>query len=171
MLAAAALDALDQEDRERVLAHVRRCRTCARDLEEYRDLAAGLALSLPHHAMDRVRSDRVRDRLLARAGRREAHWPAPQVTSAPRQRRERARLTGRWAGWSVAAVLAGVLLMHHAVHRPLNYGWLVAGGLVLVLVGLGIYASVQRGRVAALRARLGQLGEEADTDTRDQGRP
>lgn len=54
----------------------------------------------------------------------------------------------------VAAGLAGILLVHHSVHRPLDHGWLVAGLLVMVLLAVGIYARMQRRRVVELQDRL-----------------
>jgi hypothetical protein len=53
--------------------------------------------------------------------------------------------------------LVGVVLTHHGFHRPLAYGWIVAGVTILALVGSVIYAAIQRGRVSALEDRLAQL--------------
>jgi hypothetical protein len=50
----------------------------------------------------------------------------------------------------LAAGLAGILLVHHSVHRPLDYGWLAAAFLGVVLLAVGIYAWVQRSRVVEL---------------------
>ena len=57
----------------------------------------------------------------------------------------------------VAAGLASVLLVHHSIHQTLDYGWLAAGGLAFLLVGVGLYALVQRNRAAALRDRVVDL--------------
>ena len=54
----------------------------------------------------------------------------------------------------VAAGLAGILLVHHSVHRPLDYGWLAAAFLGVVLLAVGIYAGVQRRRVTELEGRF-----------------
>lgn len=64
-------------------------------------------------------------------------------------------------GWMVAAGLAGLLLMHHAIHRPLDYGWLAAGALTIVLVMVGGHARVQRARALTLRARLAAVEQES----------
>ena len=141
LLPGAALDILAEAERREVLAHVRGCAECAAELEEYRATAGDLALLLPEAPMSDAGRASVRRRLLGRA-RAGDQW-----------RRG-------WAGWAVAAGLAGVLLMHHAVHRPLDYGWLAAGGVTVVLVLVGIYAWVQRARVATLERRLG--GREDD---------
>jgi hypothetical protein len=69
----------------------------------------------------------------------------------------------------VAAGLAGVLLIHHAIHRPLAYGWLAAGALMIALVAVGGYARVQRGRVLALRARLTVVERESTVGERHRG--
>ena len=124
-----------------MLAHVQGCVECSAELEEYRAAAGELALLLPEARMSDIGRTSVRRRLLARA--RAGNHPRPAVG-----------WRGGWAGWVVAAGLAGVLLMHHAVHRPVDYGWLAAGGLTVVIVLLGIYAWVQRSRVAVLRRLL-----------------
>jgi hypothetical protein len=64
-------------------------------------------------------------------------------------------------GWMVAAGLAGLPLMHHAIHRPLDYGWLAAGALTIVLVAAGGYARVQRARALTLRASLAAVERES----------
>jgi len=58
--------------------------------------------------------------------------------------------------------MAGVLLVHHSVHRPVAYGWLVAGALALVLLALGVYVRIQRARVRALEERLRSLTDRED---------
>ena len=155
MLPAAALDILDRADLDRVLAHVRHCGECARTLEGYQQVTGELGLSLPRVEMDPGHAAALRTRLLARV-QRDARSGAGVSKAAHGVRRNSggAFLTGRWTGWAVAASMAGVLLMHHAVHRQLDYGWLVAGGLVVALVALGIYARLQRAMVSALRKRL-----------------
>jgi hypothetical protein len=63
-------------------------------------------------------------------------------------------------GWMVAAGLAGLLLVHHSVHRPVDYGWLIAGILTLLVLALAVYALKQRARLTALRNRPAQEAEE-----------
>ncbi|MGI9042365.1 MAG: hypothetical protein ACR2HK_14900 [Gemmatimonadales bacterium] len=163
MLPAAAWEVLDGEDLQLVLAHARDCAACARLLGEYREVAAAIALVLPHRQLSAAGSAPLRARLLARA--RESGRPAPvrpeeAATGSPARRRF--SLAERWAGWAVAAGLAGVMLMHHAVHRPLDYGWLVAGALLVVLIGLGAYARDQRGRASALQSHLDSLQRRSE---------
>jgi anti-sigma factor RsiW len=139
MLAAAALGMLEHAELQRVLAHTGDCPECAHLLQEYRDAAAQLALMLPPERLDPARSARVKARLLARVqaekGRGAIYaWRAD-----------------RWVGWLVAAGLAGVLLVHHSVHRTLDYGWLAAGVLAIILVGVIVYAGIQKRRATALR--------------------
>ncbi len=144
LVPAAALGALDGAESERVLAHARECRICGALLEEYRAVAAELALGLASHPMAADRSARLKARLMARALREQ---------QGGGERPGRSALAGRWTGWAVAAGLSGVLIVHHAVHRPLDYGWLVAGVLAVGLVLAGTFAVVLRGRVSSLRRR------------------
>jgi anti-sigma factor RsiW len=129
-----------------VQAHIGECAECAALLEQYREAAAALSLELPPVPMERVRSDALRARLLARAGAK----PGNQVT------RKASAMIYRWSGWMVAAGLAGILLIHHSVHRPLDHGWLAAGILVIVLLAVGVYAGVQRSRVVELERGRGE---------------
>jgi anti-sigma factor RsiW len=145
-LPAAALMILDSAEMEQVRAHIRDCPECAILLEEYRDAMTSLSLQLSRTPMDSVRSDAVRGRLLARAH------------AKPRNTRKASTMIYHWSGWMVAAGLAGVLLVHHSVHRPLDYGWLAAGFLVVALLGVGIYAWVQRSRVVELERDSGEAG-------------
>jgi hypothetical protein len=50
--------------------------------------------------------------------------------------------------------MAGVLVVHHAIHRPVAYGWLAAGVLVLLLLALMLYTRAQKERIMALEQRL-----------------
>jgi hypothetical protein len=50
----------------------------------------------------------------------------------------------------VAAGLAGILLVHYSVHRPLDNGWLAAAFLGVVLLVVRVYAWVQRNRLVEL---------------------
>jgi hypothetical protein len=153
LLPAAALEILDGEDLDRVLAHARECADCSRLLQEYREVAAAIALGLPSQPLETGRSGRLRERLLTRA---RSHPPASRT-------RTRWGSMDQWAGWAVAAGLAGVLLVHHGFHRPLAYGWIVAGIATIALVGFGAYAMIQRRRVLALEERLARLdGDEKD---------
>lgn len=148
LLPAAALESLDNGELQLVLAHSKNCVECARLLEEYREVVASLTLQLPKvQPWGPTRSGLLRARLLQRVR-------ADKRSRAVGGQSFRA---DRWIGWMVAAGLAGVLLVHHSVHRPVDYGWLAAGVFAIVLVALGIYARIQRGRVSALRDRLTEL--------------
>jgi anti-sigma-K factor RskA len=67
-LEALALDALDASEREAVLAHVAGCDECRRELAALERTAAQLALAASPVPMPSARRDRVRGRLVARAG-------------------------------------------------------------------------------------------------------
>ncbi|MBA3553829.1 MAG: hypothetical protein H0W29_03585 [Gemmatimonadales bacterium] len=157
MLPAAALEILDSMELESVAAHTRGCADCARLLEEYRAVAFALTDLLPAGAPPH--SAALRARLLARAAQ-ERRGAAESARGA-----SRASIVNMWTGWTVAAAFGGVLLMHHAVHRPLDYGWLATGALTVILVVTAVYAHIQRSRVSALRARLTAL--ESGTAVRD----
>jgi len=144
MLPAAALDMLEGAELERLQAHLPGCSSCAELLGQYRDAAASLALRLPPGVTDPARPAAIRNRLMARvrAGR------GTKITQGPG--------VDRWLGWMVAAGLAGILLVHHSVHQTVDYGWLLAGVLTFVLIGLGVYARKQQRRADELQQRLGR---------------
>jgi hypothetical protein len=50
--------------------------------------------------------------------------------------------------------MGGILLVHHSVHRTVDYGWLLAGVLSFVLVGFLVYARKQQRRAAELQQQL-----------------
>jgi hypothetical protein len=165
MLPEAALGTLDGSDLRQVLAHARECAECAGLLAEYREVVAGLALVAPQLPLDQDGAIRLRARLLARAREdMRASAPKPDVVAGGRRLSPSGPTATGWMGWAVAAGLAGVLLMHHAVHRPLDYGWMAAGALTVILVAVGGYALAQRGRASALRDRLSSL--ERDISSR-----
>ncbi|HLL81851.1 MAG TPA: zf-HC2 domain-containing protein, partial [Longimicrobium sp.] len=86
-LAAEALDALDGEEREALLAHLTGCAECRAELEALRAAASLLAHTAPHVALDPARSARIRARLLARAAADvrggEAAAPVPAAPETP----------------------------------------------------------------------------------------
>jgi hypothetical protein len=163
LVPAAALEILEGEELQRVLDHARECGDCARLLQSYREVVASLGSALPAQPLPAARSARLRARLLARA---RGSSPAGDRELAGRARRSRLTMVDRWAGWAVAAGLAGILLVHHSVHRPVAYGWLVSGALILVVLALAVYLRVQRGRVAALEERLSSVEKQSTTDVR-----
>ena len=159
LLAAAALDTLEGEELGQVLAHSADCAECTRLLDEYRAVAAALSLGLPPERLDPGHSLEIRNRLLGRVRRSASKAPRDHAN----RERSRSAAVDSWAGWAVAAGLAGVLLLHHGFHRPVAYGWVIAGGLALVSVVFGVYAVAQRRRVAALKEQL--AGEERSRDS------
>lgn len=157
LLAAEALEALEPGERARVLEHLRECPECAQELEQYRRVAASLADAVPVEPMEQQRSERLRARLVARAradrsGAGEARGLDPETPPAVPLPLRRSHGFGQWAGWAVAAGLASLLLTHHAFHRPVaSLGWIAASVFGVLLVGVGIYAAVQRRRVQELK--------------------
>lgn len=161
LLPAAALDILDSEEHQRVQAHLLQCPECMRLINEYREASAALPLLLPNQPLDPARSAALRTRLLARA----SSMPPTDTGEAkpfPGHAEESPEPSWSerwvpWSGWLVAAGLAGVLMVHHSVHRPIDYGWLVAGLLMFGLIVLAGYAWRQRARASTLRERLSRL--------------
>jgi len=158
LLPAAALEILEGEELLSVTAHTRDCAACARLIESYREVVAALATTLPVRPLPPVRSARLRERLLSRARGQTA------AASENRRTRRFADLADRWSGWAVAAGLAGLLLVHHSVHRPVAYGWLVSGVLTFVILGMAVYIKVQRARSAA--REHGDSGTEASASVK-----
>lgn len=145
MLPAAALEMLEGVELARLQAHLAGCPGCVQLLREYRDAAAGVALQVPAVTLDSARSVAIRNHLVHR------------VLAGRDMRKAGALGLDRWLGWMVAAGLSGILLVHHSVHQTVDYGWLLAGVLTFVLIGLGVYARRQQRRVAALQRRLDRL--------------
>jgi anti-sigma-K factor RskA len=168
LLPAAALEILEGDELVEVTSHLEGCADCARLLDSYREVVATLGTSLPERPFDATRSSRIHARLLSRTGATDAG----ATGRVPRSSRLLVSVD-RWAGWAVAAGMAGVLLVHHSVHRPVAYGWLVAGVLALLLLGLGVYLRIQRARVAKLeqqvRSLLQQRGSRKDSSAEGSG--
>ncbi|HYF40625.1 MAG TPA: hypothetical protein VD930_13105 [Gemmatimonadales bacterium] len=161
LLPAAALEILEGEELIRVTAHARECAECSRQISSYREVLSRVALTLPLQSRDPTRSARLRARLLERAG---GHPSAPRNIQ-PYSRQRFTGVIGPWAGWALAAGLAGVLLVHHSVHRPVAYGWLVAGILTFLVLALAVY-------VRHLRTRLLMNERNSDAKTgRDDRSP
>lgn len=146
---AAALGALEEAEMQEVLSHAAICEQCSRSLAEYRDVVVALDSAIPAADRDQRAANDMRERLLRRA--RLERRARPDSRGRLRKGLE------MWAGWAVAAGFAGILLVHHSFHRPVDYGWLAAGALMVVLVGAGAYARVQAARAAELRDRVEEL--------------
>jgi hypothetical protein len=149
LLPAAALEILEGPELASVLAHAGDCAECTQLLAAQREVVAGLTSTLPEQPLSAVRSERVRARLVARVGNRRE----PGQTSVSTGKRIRDAAWG-WGGWAVAAGMAGILMVHHSIHRPVAYGWLAAGLLMLVAIGLAVSFRIQQRRLSALRREL-----------------
>jgi hypothetical protein len=158
MLPAAALEILEVTQMEQVIAHIRECPECATLLQEYRDATVGLVLHVPRRRMDVRRAGALRARLMARA----------QFERAIPVSRKASSMVYQWSGWMVAAGLAGVLLVHHSIHRPLDHGWMVAAVLGVIVLGLGVYSWAQRNRLAELERRQEGSGTPGKEDGRQR---
>jgi anti-sigma-K factor RskA len=66
-LEALALDALEADEREAVMAHVSRCSICRTELDNLQDSVAQLSYAVPAAPMSSGQRDRVRARLVGRA--------------------------------------------------------------------------------------------------------
>jgi anti-sigma factor RsiW len=138
-LEAAALDALDATERDAVLAHADTCESCRGELATLRETVAQLAYaaSLPSEPMPESR-DRIRSRLTARAAadarvRGIVPERKPELTSRQYQA-IRARIN--------------VLAWRRAE-------WLALAASVLLIVGVGVMASVLRDRENLKSALIG----------------
>ena len=149
LIPAAALEILEGEELVRVTAHARDCAECARQLESYRQVLSSVATTLPRRPLDPARSGMLKARLLTRA---RSH-PSASSYLRPTAGQRITRALNLWGGWAVAAGLTGVLLVHHSVHRPLDYGWLAAGILTIVVLSLAVYVRHLRTRLSALDRR------------------
>jgi len=117
MLAAVALDATTNAEREAVLAHVVVCGECTRELGALRDAAESMAQLAPQTPMDPARQARVRRHLMARAAERAqptttaaAGAPSLKVTMQPGRRAAFSRFTTTRVSAAAAIVVLGVAL-------------------------------------------------------------
>ncbi|HEX6371921.1 MAG TPA: anti-sigma factor [Longimicrobium sp.] len=164
-LAAEAVDALDGEERERLLEHLAGCASCSAELESLRASAALLAFSAPHRPMEPARSDRVRARLLARAAQdRES---TTQIAPAPPLAGDDEDVTLVGAPPAPIAPIAvseppvmpvrrepDVIPITSAPRRRVPVlPWLAAAASLVLLVGVGMYAASLRGRLATVEER------------------
>jgi anti-sigma-K factor RskA len=154
MLASEALHSEGGAEGEAVRAHVAACQACAAELEGYREATAQLAFLAPSEPMSAAREQRVRERLLSRAGAaRDTDRPPRPVRAAPRaipptpdepgigpptddrMRDGRTAIPRRFGGG----------------------GWLAAAASIMVLLGtLSLYVA-QRRELRDLRARAAAM--------------
>jgi Putative zinc-finger len=162
LLPAAALDILEPSDAERVLRHVRSCSGCSLLLHEYREAAGSVGLALPERPLSDESRAAIQERLMARVrgGAPEVGLPAGTIGPSDGRSYKRRDWWTVWSGWMVAAGLAGLLLVHHAIHRPVAYGWLVAGILSFLVLGLAVHARRQQTKLNRLRDQLAAAAGE-----------
>ena len=155
-LDAAALDALEPNEREAVLAHASECESCREELETLRAVVSQLALATPSGGTPIEALTRVKARLVARAAAdaevrgmtAETRSPAPG-----RRASDQPELPAR---------MISILAWRRAE-------WLALAASVLLIVGIGVLALVLRDRqnlresVAAMSARDRQAARVADS--------
>ncbi len=138
-LEALALDALDASERAEVLAHVAGCAECQRELAALERTSDELALAAAPLAMAPAQRDRIRARLLARAG-------------ADRAVAERAFAEQR-AESSGPARPSEVVTLRAPRRGMGTSAWMAMAAGLVAIVGMGGYMSARRER-DALRASL-----------------
>jgi hypothetical protein len=159
-LAAEAVDALDGEERERLLAHLGGCASCSAELESLRESAALLAFAAPHRPMGPARSAAVRSRLLARAAEdRETTTqvgPTSAVSEALPGDDPEVTLVGAAPAPAPLPPIrferrepdVVVPITSAPRRRAPLLPWLVAAASLVLLIGVGMYAASLRGRLA-----------------------
>ena len=129
-LDAAALDALDSAERDAVLAHADACESCRTELATLRETAAQLAFASPPSADSPTASrERIRSRLTARAA---ADAKARGLTV-----QRRPDLSTR--EYRAIRTRINVLAWRRAE-------WIALAASVLLIVGVGVMASILRDR-------------------------
>ncbi|HEU4880788.1 MAG TPA: anti-sigma factor [Longimicrobium sp.] len=158
-LAAEAVDALDGEERERLLEHLAGCASCSAELESLRAAAALLAYSAAPRPMDPARSDRVRARLLARAA--EDRESVTQIAPAPPLPGDDGDVTLVGAPPAAPPPVAPIrrepdvipITSAPTLRRASMLPWLAAAASLVLLIGVGLYAASLRNRLATTEAR------------------
>jgi anti-sigma-K factor RskA len=138
-LEALALDALDASEREGVIAHVAGCAECQRELAVLESTVSEIALAATPLPMVPERRDRIRARLLARAG-------------ADRAMAERAFADVR-AESSPSARPSGVVPLRQSPRRMNASAWMAMAAGLVAIVGMGGFLMMSRER-DAMRASL-----------------
>lgn len=122
-----ALDALTGEERREFETHLQSCLECAAELLTLRPAADALALTVPQLDPRPELRDRVMSSVL---GEKRTVMPAP----APAPAASTTRVTP----------------------KPSPMRWLPVAAMLLLAVGLGVYANGLRGRVSRLESELDQ---------------
>jgi hypothetical protein len=163
-LAAEAVDALDGEERERLLAHLAGCAPCSAELASLRESAALLAFAAPARPMEPARSARLRARLLARAAedRDSTTQAAPAPPVLPSDGADVTLIAPPPAVPPTAPAHreAEVIPITAARRRSPVLPWLAAAASLVLLLGVGAYASSLRGRLASVEARYAAAERE-----------
>ncbi|HEY0016740.1 MAG TPA: anti-sigma factor [Longimicrobium sp.] len=158
-LAAEAVDALDGEERERLLAHLAGCARCSAELHSLRESAALLAFAAPARPMEPARSAGVRARLLAKAA--EDRDSTTQIAPAPPlPASDGADVTLVAPAPPVAPVRRETEVIPITRRRSSVLPWLAAAASLVLLLGVGMYASSLRGRLASAEARYAAAERE-----------
>jgi len=135
-LDAVALDAIDPVERARVMAHVEQCARCRRELAELRETTALLAFASPTAATDT--RERIHERLMSRA-----------ATDASR-------------GEQVVSLDARRAISSLAWRRA---EWIAIAASVLLVVSVGLLASVIRDRENVKTALTSQIASSEHVRT------
>jgi hypothetical protein len=155
-LDAAALDALEPNEREAVLAHASECESCREELETLRAVVSQLALATPSGGTPIEALTRVKARLVARAA---ADAEVRGMTAETRSPVPGRRATDQR---EFPARMISILAWRRAE-------WLALAASVLLIVGIGVLASVLRDRqnlresFAAMSAHDRQAARAADS--------
>ncbi len=156
-LDAVALDTLERGELEAVLAHASECESCREELETLRSIVSQLALATPKETPTPSEARaRIKARLVARAA---ADAEARGFTAEMR-----AAVAGRRVGDDPAmpARIISILAWRRAE-------WIAAAASVLLIIGVGVFASVLRDRqnlrerVAAIATREQQSQRATDS--------
>jgi hypothetical protein len=133
-LDAAALDALDPDELEAVLAHASDCESCSEELETLRGIVSQLGMATPREtATPREARERIKARLVARAA---ADAEARGITAEMRSPDAGRRATD---DRTLPARMISILAWRRTE-------WIAAAASVLLIIGVGVLATVARDR-------------------------
>lgn len=137
LVAGHALDALEPEDEQELLAHLRTCAACERDLAQHRETLARLASVADAGPPPSALWESVRRAVLEQSGGTSFEPPAPRAAEAPAglpsQTPQPREAPGAGAGAGHSARLRGVRARQRD-HQRRGLAW-AALGLAVVLVG------------------------------------
>jgi anti-sigma-K factor RskA len=145
-LGALALDALDASERAAVMAHVAGCAECQRELAALERTASEIALAASPLPMAPARRDRIRARLMARAGADRAFADRPVADRPVADRAFDAPLAD-------APPPPDVVPLRPARRGMDMSSWMAMAAGLVAIVGMGGYLRV-RGERDAMRGSL-----------------